>query len=216
MTDFLFPLQALTTRSFPPYLQQSIKIEPRVVAAEDILNISLAITNNNEASGAYNVALQVKIANIVFSKASCSQTNSTFSSMKNNTTSILFGNFTRVQNISCSMQVTVGSKIELGGQLKLSSILSYYHKEPHKNLYPIEDIVIQYVNISSVGITANASLNLSSLQAGDVFQVSLTFLIPRSTSIVDVTISLPTYRMSSRYSLCFLIISRNDLIHLDA
>ena len=188
----------MTTRSLSPYLQQSITIKPRVVAAEDLLNISLAITSNNVATSAYNVALQVKIANTFASKASCSPMNSTFGSMKNDTISILFGNFTRLQNISCSIQVTVGSNIELGGQLKFTSILSYYHKEPHKNLYPINNTVTRYVNISSIGIMANASSNLSSLQAGEVLQVSLIFLIPRSTSIVDVTIKLPTYRMSSR------------------
>ena len=135
--------------------------------------------------------------NAIVSKASCSDANTTYISVKTNLVSTSFGNLRALQTISCSIQWTVGSDLELGGKLKLQSTLSYYNNEPHNNLYPIEDTVVQYVNVSSLIIAASSLSNLSRLQTGDFFKVSLTIFIPRSTSIVNVTIRFPTYRMAS-------------------
>ena len=161
------------------------------------MNLTITITNKNVTTVAYNLTSQIQMNNTIVSKVSCSDANTTYIGMKTGMISASFGNIKALQNISCSIQWTAGSNIELGGKLKLQSTLSYYNKEPHSNLYPIEDTVVQYVNVSSIIIAANSLSNLSSLQTGDFFKISLTIFIPRSTSLVNVMIRFPTYRIAS-------------------
>ena len=170
-------------------------MNPTAVEGEDLVTIAMVITNNNATVGAYNVTSQINMTYAIISNVNCSDENTTYIAIKNGTTSMKLGNLKAQHSIYCRIHLTVGNNLELGGKLIIHSMLSYYNREPHDSLYPIEETAVQYINVSSVIIAANSSSNLSRLQAGDIFKLSLTFSIPRSTSVIDVIVRFPTYKM---------------------
>ena len=137
------------------------------------------------------------MANIFDPSVICTNINTTVIEIQNHMILMTFGELKPDQNISCGIKAIVGNNLELGGKLKFPFVLSYYHKMPQINLYPIEETVIKYLNVPSIIIAGNSSSNLSSLQAGDIFKLDIKFWIPKSASVLNATIKFPTYQIAT-------------------
>ena len=191
----LFHLQIiLYTTSLPNYVFQKISIKPDNVEAGDTINMSLVLEKKSKVLRAVKLLANIKMKNVDALSVNCGDGNRTSASAGNETVAIWSEELITESKVSCHIKGIIQNYLDLGGMLRFDSSLSYYHKKPQINLYPIEHVLPRYLNVSPVLISANSSSNLSLVLANENFNISLKFDIPRSVSLFNVTIYLPTYR----------------------
>ena len=182
------------------FVKQDLQIYPEKVEGGSKINVTVTIRNTNSTDSVFNMTLNVTLDSGTIDYGLCvdGKNQQLLKNADLSSFTSYVGILKAEENLSCNMYATIGEKIVPGGQIKLQSVVHYYHKVQEPNLYPIESKNFKHLIVSAVQSVVNSSLNLSALEANNVFTVDITFIIPRGLSNINTTIKLPTYEKAIR------------------
>eukprot|EP00795_Rhopilema_esculentum_P012391 gene12391-3049_t len=182
------------------FVNQDIQIYPEKVEGGSKINATVTLRITNSTDSAFNLTLNVTLDNGTIDYGLCvdGKNQQLLKNADLYSFTSYVGIFKAEENISCNIYATIGERIVPGGQIKLQSVIYYYHKVQEPNLYPIDSKTSKHLIVSAIQSVVNSSLNLSALEANSVFTVDITFIIPRGLSNINITITLPTYEKAIR------------------